>query len=38
MKRKPTKRKVDKKVFRNTANRTKTINITPCVMRGGIRL
>lgn len=28
----------DKKVFTNTAKKTKNINIAPHVMRGGIRL
>lgn len=28
----------DKKVFAHTANKTKSINITPKNMRGGIRL
>lgn len=28
----------DRKVFKTTANKTKTINIKPVVMRGGIRL
>lgn len=30
--------KADKKLFRNTATRTKKINVAPLVMRGGIRL
>lgn len=36
--RKPMKRKTDKKVFRNTAARSKKININPTIYRGGIRL
>lgn len=28
----------DKQVFRNTATRSKAININPVIMRGGIRL
>lgn len=31
-------RKKDRKIFRNTANTTKKMNIAPKVMRGGIRL
>lgn len=39
MNRKPTKsKKVDQKIFRNTATRTKKININPSIKRGGIRL
>ena len=38
MKRKKTRRKLDKKIFRRTAAKTKTININPTGMRGGIRL
>lgn len=30
--------KKDKKVYRETAAKTKRINITPKIMRGGIRL
>lgn len=29
---------LDKKIFRNTARKTKLINISPKPMRGGIRL
>ena len=36
--RKKTRRKLDKKIFRRTAAKTKTININPTGMRGGIRL
>ena len=32
------KKKVDKKIFRNTAERTKAINLSPVTSRGGIRL
>lgn len=32
-----TKPSVDKKIFRNTAKRTKKVNIAPKIMRGGIR-
>ena len=28
----------DKKVFQNTADKTKKINVKPTIMRGGIRL
>lgn len=38
MKRKIMKRSKDKKVFRNTAVKSKKINLAPRVMRGGIRL
>ena len=38
MKRFKTKKKVDKKIFRRTAVKTKAINVNPCMMRGGIRL
>ena len=34
----PTKPKTDKKIFRRTAEKTKKINVSPKVMRGGIRL
>lgn len=33
-----TSRKVDKQVFKHTADKTKKINILPKVSRGGIRL
>lgn len=36
--RKPTKRTVDRKIFRRTAVKSKRINIDPKVYRGGIRL
>lgn len=36
--RKPTKRSVDRKIFRRTAVKSKRINIDPKVYRGGIRL
>lgn len=28
----------DQKIFRNTASKTKKINVSPKIMRGGIRL
>lgn len=36
--RKKMKPKLDKKVFRNTAVKSKKINVNPVVYRGGIRL
>ena len=36
--RKRTRRKLDRKIFRRTAAKTKTININPTGMRGGRRL
>lgn len=36
--RKKMKKKVDKRVFANTATRTKAINLSADGMRGGIRL
>lgn len=36
--RKRTKPKKDKKIFRNTATKSKKINIDPKIPRGGIRL
>lgn len=38
MKKHRLKKKVDKKIFRNTAERTKAINLSPVTSRGGIRL
>lgn len=38
MKRKKVNPRKDKKIFTNTAKKTKDINIRPTVMRGGIRL
>lgn len=35
---KKTNKNIDKKIFKNTANKTKKINLNPTVMRGGIRL
>ena len=32
------KKGVDKKIFRHTAERTKAINVSPRIARGGIRL
>lgn len=34
----PTRKRVDKKVFRSTANKSKKINTNPPIMRGGICL
>lgn len=31
-------KKVDRKIFRNTAERTRAINLSPVTSRGGIRL
>lgn len=36
--RKKMKIRKDKKVFKNTADKSKKINISPKIMRGGIRL
>lgn len=33
-----TRHKKDKKIFRRTASKTKTINIKPRIMRGGIHM
>lgn len=38
MLRKTTKKSKDKKIFRNTARKTKVVNVIPTVSRGGIRL
>lgn len=38
MKRIPTKKRKDRKIFRRTAVSTKKINIDPKIYRGGIRL
>lgn len=38
MKRYPVKPSKDKKIFKRTANRTKKINLSPNISRGGIRL
>lgn len=38
MKRKKTVKKVDRKVFKNTALKTKALNVPRAVMRGGIRM
>ena len=38
MARKRTVKRIDKKVFKRTAASTKKVNISPKVMRGGIRL
>lgn len=37
-KRKAVKTSTDKKVFKNTANKTKVMNVSSKPMRGGIRL
>lgn len=38
MARRRTRRRVDRRIFSKTADRTKKVNIVPYVMRGGIRL
>lgn len=38
MHRKGTKKSKDAKIFRNTAAKTKRINVAPKIQRGGIRL
>ena len=38
MYRKKMKKTKDKQVFKQTANKTKAINVSPVVKRGGIRL
>lgn len=38
MKRKMVRRNKDRKIFRHTAEKTKKINVSPNVSRGGIRL
>lgn len=38
MKRKKTVKRVDRKVFKTTALRTKALNVPRTVMRGGIRM
>lgn len=38
MKRKPTKKRKDKRIFASTAGKTKKINVAPSDYRGGIRL
>lgn len=38
MKRVKVPKKTDKKVFRNTATKTKDLNVKPKISRGGIRL
>lgn len=37
MMRKPTNRKVDRRIFKSTADRVKSVNIYPTQMRGGYR-
>lgn len=36
--RKPVNRNTDERIFRNTAERTREINVNPSPMRGGTRL
>lgn len=36
--RKPTHKSTDRRVFRNTADKTKALNVRPILMRGGFRL
>lgn len=36
--RKMRKKKVDRRIFKNTAEKSKKINIDPVIYRGGIRL
>lgn len=36
--RKETRPSLDREVFRNTASRSKKINVNPTIFRGGIRL
>lgn len=36
--RKSTHKSTDRRVFKNTADRTKALNIRPILMRGGFRL
>ena len=38
MKRKRLTKRGSKKLFRNTADKTKSVNLKPDVMRGGIRM
>lgn len=38
MKRKKMPRTIDQKVFKATAKKTKAVNVSPIVKRGGIRL
>lgn len=38
MKRKVLAKKIDRKIFKKTASRTRSINVKPMSMRGGIRL
>lgn len=38
MRKRITNRRLDRRIFRNTANKTRQINITPNFYRGGIRL
>lgn len=38
MKRRSLPHKIDRKIFKRTASRTRAINVKPLSMRGGIRL
>lgn len=38
MKRNPVRKRKDRKVFQNTANKTKEINLSARLRRGGIRM
>lgn len=38
MKRRTMPRRLDRRVFKKTADKTRAINLKPVVMRGGIRL
>lgn len=38
MKRRPVRKKKDRKIFNQTARKTKKINVSPRIMRGGICL
>lgn len=38
MRRKPTNRGKDGRIFRQTADKTKAVNVRPTIMRGGFRL
>lgn len=38
MSRRKTKKKIDRKIFKRTAVKTKKINISPKISRGGLRL
>lgn len=38
MKRSPTRRRKDRRIFKRTATKSKAINVSPVSYRGGIRL